>query len=70
MFQCFLIVSLGVSRSPTSDSESPAIKRSRDGDRAAGNGIYWKLAMYITMQGHKQNSNYNNGELSEGFQLR
>lgn len=65
MFQCFLIVSLSVSCSPASVSDSSAIKHSSDVDGVGWSGINWKLAMHVTRQGHKQNGNYNNGELSE-----
>lgn len=65
MFQCFLIVSLSVSCSPLSVSDSSAIKHSSDVDGVGWSGINWKLAMHVTRQGHKQNSNYNNGELLE-----
>lgn len=63
MFQCFLIVSLSVSCSPLSVSDSSAIKHSSDVDGVGWSGINCKLAVHVTRQGHKQNSNYNNGEL-------
>ncbi len=65
MFQGFLIVSLSVSCSPASVSDSSAIKHSSDVDWVGWSDINWNLAMHVTRQGHKQNGNYNNGELSE-----